>query len=245
MGKVYLARDQRLDRDVAIKAFAGLSVRGLMRMKPEAWAMATAPHPAVAQVYSIESWRGRPFLVVEFLAGGTLADRLEVEPVPARQAVSMVLQLADALAALHETGYLHGDVKPSNVGFTSRGLVKLLDFGLARGTNDAVAAGGTLRYLSPEVLSGRPGGEADDVWSLCVVLYETVLGKHPFACADVAETAERIRRRSLVPRSELTAGSGTAAVSAFTASILTAPRAARPATARAFADALRRARPGD
>ena len=246
MGKVYLARDQRLERDVAVKTFAGLSVRGLMRMKPEAWAMATATHPAVAQVYSIESWRGRPFLVVEFLAGGTLADRLQEGPMPAWQAVSMALQLADALGALHESGYLHGDVKPSNVGFTSRGLPKLLDFGLARGSNDfAAPGGGTLRYVSPEVLSGSPAGEADDVWSLCVVLYETVLGEQPFACDNVDETAERIRRQRLVRHSDATVDSETAAVIAFAASILTAPRAARPATARAFAGALRGALPSD
>ena len=86
-----------------------------------------------------------------------------------------------ALAALHEKGFLHGDIKPSNIGFTLEGSPKLLDFGLARSTDDAATAGGTLRHVSPEALSGRPAEEADDVWSLWVVLYETVSGRHPFA----------------------------------------------------------------
>ena len=89
--------------------------------------------------------------------------------------------LADALAALHEKGFLHGDIKPSNIGFTSNGSPKLLDFGLARTADDAAGLGGTLRNASPEALAGRPPDEADDVWSLCVVLYEAVSGRHPFA----------------------------------------------------------------
>ena len=143
--------------------------------------MATVNHPAIAHVYGIESWRNRPFLVVEFLPGGTLADRLRRGPVPAARAVDIGARLADALAALHEAGYMHGDIKPSNVGLTSDGSPKLLDFGLARETSDGAATrGGTVRYLSPEVLSGLPADEADDVWSLCVMLHEIVSGEHPF-----------------------------------------------------------------
>ena len=180
MGTVYLARDLRLQRDVAVKTLSGMSVARLMRLKPEAWAMATVTHAGLAHIYGIESWRGRPFLVVEFLAGGTLADRLRQGPVPAAEAVSVTAALAEALAALHAAGSLHGDVKPSNIGFTSDGSPKLLDFGLSREMDDTTLAGGTLHYSSPEVLSGRPADEADDVWSLCVVLYEMVTGRRPF-----------------------------------------------------------------
>ena len=88
-----------------------------------------------------------------------------------------------------------GGVKPSNVGLTANGSPKLLDFGLARGANDAVTRGGTLRCLSPEALSGRAAGEADDVWSLCVILYEMASGEHPFAGSGVDEVADGIRRR--------------------------------------------------
>ena len=112
----------------------------------------------------------------------------------------MVEVLAGALAALHETGYLHGDVKPSNVGLTAAGSPKLMDFGLARAANGDAARGGTLRYLSPEALSGLAAGEADDVWSLCVVLYETASGEHPFAGGDAGEVAGRIKRQRLAPR---------------------------------------------
>ena len=233
MGAVYLARDLRLERDVAIKTLTGVSVFRLMKSKPEAWAMATVTHPAVAQIYGIESWRSRPFLVVEFLPRGTLADRLRRGPVPAARAVRLTALLTDALEALHEAGYLHGDIKPGNVGFASDGWPKLLDFGLVRETNDITSAGGTERYLSPEVLSGRAADEADDVWSLCVMLYEMVSGEHPFAGGGADGIRDRIRRQ----RVRRGTPSPSAAV-AFATSVLTARRSTRPATARAFADRL-------
>ncbi|MCY4509201.1 MAG: serine/threonine-protein kinase, partial [Acidobacteria bacterium] len=245
MGVVYLARDLQLERDLAVKTLTGMSVERLMGLKPEAWAMATVTHQAVAQIHGVESWRGRPFLVVEYMAGGTVADRLARGPLPAAHAVSVAAVLADALAALHETGYLHGDVKPSNVGLTADGSPKLLDFGLARTAHDDGARGGTLRYLSPEALSDRAAEEADDVWSLCVVLYEMASGEHPFGGGGAAEVAGNIRRRRLGPAVRPPAGAASprAEVVAFAASLLTAPRPARPATAREFADALRRVLP--
>ena len=240
MGSVYLARDVELDRDIALKTLAGTSVGRSPVLKPEAWAMARVAHPGVAQIHGVESWRGRPFLVVEFLPGGTLADRLREGPVPAPAAVAITAKLAAALAALHRAGYLHGDVKPSNIGFTGDVSPKLLDFGLARRMHDATVMGGTLRYLSPEVLSGRPADEADDVWSLCVVLYEMVSGAHPFAGGGVEEVADRIRRRRLGRSGGSATGSAAqSTVAAFAASVLAAPRSARPTTAQAFADALR------
>ncbi|MYK88793.1 MAG: serine/threonine protein kinase [Acidobacteria bacterium] len=240
MGAVYLARDLRLERDVAVKTLAGVSVPGLMRLKPEAWAMATVTHAAVAQIHGIESWRGRPVLVVEHLAGGTLADRLRQGPAPAAEAVAMAAVLGDALAALHRAGYLHGDVKPSNIGFTSDGSPKLLDFGLARETADTDVRGGTLRYMSPEVLAGRPAEEADDVWSLCVVLHDMVSGRHPFAdSGSAADVRDRIGRQRLAADDSSPVGSGLpSAVLALSASLLTARRPARPATAQAFIGAL-------
>ena len=240
MGAVYLARDLRLERDVAIKILTARSLGRLMGLKPEAWAMSTVTHPGVAQIHGVESWRGRPFLVVEFLAGGTLEDRLREGPLAPSQALSVAARLADALAALHEKGFLHGDVKPSNIGFTSEGSPKLLDFGLAHAVDDAAMMGGTLPYLSPEVLSGRPAEEADDVWSLSVVLYEMVAGRHPFAGGTLEEVQRRIRRQRLAAGGPAAAAAPTsaAAVAAFAASILTASRAERPGTAPAFAAAL-------
>ena len=240
MGAVYLARDLRLERDVAIKILTARSLGRLMGLQPEAWAMSTVTHPGVAQIYGVEFWRGRPFLVVEFLAGGTLEDRLRDGPLAPSQAVSVAARLADALAALHEKGFLHGDVKPSNIGFTSEGSPKLLDFGLAHAVDDAAMVGGTLPYLSPEVLTGRTAEEADDVWSLSVVLYEMVSGRHPFSGGTLEEVQRRIRRQRLAAggSDESAAPASAPAVAAFAASILTAPRAGRPGTAPAFAAAL-------
>ena len=240
MGVVYLARDLRLERDVAIKALTERSLVRLMGLKPEAWAMSTVTHPGVAQIHGVESWRGRPFLVVEFLAGGTLEDRLRDGPLAPSQAESVVARLADALAALHEKGFLHGDVKPSNIGFTTEGSPKLLDFGLAHAVDDAAIVGGTLPYLSPEVLTGRTAEEADDVWSLCVVLYEMVSGRQPFVGGALEEVRSRIRRQRLAAGGSAAAAAPTAAtaMAAFAASILTATRAERPGTAPAFAAAL-------
>ena len=240
MGAVYLARDLRLERDVAIKILTARSLDRLMGLHSEAWAMSTVTHPAVAQIHGVEVWRGRPCLVVEFLAGGTLEDRLRDGPLAPAQAVSVVARLADALAALHEKDCLHGDVKPSNIGFTAEGAPKLLDFGLAHAVDDAALVGGTLPYLSPEVLTGRPAEAADDVWSLCVVLYEMVTGRQPFAGGTLEEVQRRIRRQRLAAGGPDAAAAPTAAtaVAVFAASILTAPRAGRPDTAPAFAAAL-------
>ena len=103
---------------------------------------------------------------------------------------------------MHESGYLHGDVKPSNVGFASDGSPKLLDFGLAREANDATGMGGTLRYLSPEVLSGRPADERDDVWSLCVMVYEMVRASNRGAAPTRCGTAfgANVSTAALPPR---------------------------------------------
>ena len=240
MGAVYLARDLRLERDVAIKILTARSLGRLRGLTPEAWAMATVTHPAVAQIHGVEVWLGRPCLIVEFLAGGTLEDRLRDGPLAPAQAVSVVARLADALAALHEKGVLHGDIKPSNIGFTAEGAPKLLDFGLAHAVDDAVLVGGTLPYLSPEVLTGRPAEEADDVWSLCVVLSEIVAGRQPFAGGALEEVQRRIQRQHLAAGGPAAAAAppAAAAVAAFAAAILTAPRAERPGTAPAFAAAL-------
>ena len=241
MGTAYAARDMQLQRDVAIKTVSGISVARLMGLRSEAWTMSTVAHPALAQIYGIESWRGRPFLVVEFLAGGTLADRLRHGPITPPRAVAIIATLAEAAAALHAAGYLHRDIKPGNIAFTADGVPKLLDFGLAGDMDDATMAGGTLHYASPEVLSGRPAGEADDVWSLCVVLYEMVSGRHPFAGAGVDKVTDRIFRQRLdvqVPTGA--AADPPSAAARLAASILTAERSSRPATAHEFTEALRR-----
>ena len=243
MGVVYLARDLGLQRHVAVKTLPVGDGPGLVRLTHEARAMAAVAHPAIAQIHGLEAWRGRPLLVVEYLQGGTLAARLDRRPLPHAAAVAVAVTLSEALTALHDAGYVHGDVKPSNIGFASNGTAKLLDFGLARLTNvHDQPAGGTLSYLSPEVLCGGQAVEADDVWSLCVVLYEMVAGRRPFIGDGAGEIAACIRRQRIRPaaveveQTEHAGSPNSPKLVAFVISILTAGRSARFATARAFAD---------
>ena len=245
MGAVYLARDLGLQRHVAIKTLPVGAGPGLVRLTLEARAMAAVTHPAVAQIHGLETWRGRPLLVVEFLPGGTLAARLDRGPQPCAEAVGVAVTLCEALTALHDAGYVHGDVKPSNIGFASNGTAKLLDFGLARLTNvPGQPAGGTLPYVSPEVLRGRAATEADDVWSLCVVLYEMVTGRRPFIGAGAVEVSSSIRRQRIPAAAEVegtdrTGFPSSAKLIAFVVSVLKAGSSDRPASARVIADALR------
>ena len=155
MGAVYLARDLGLQRHVAVKTLPVGDGPRLVPLTLEARAMAAVTHPAIAQIHGLETWRDHPLLVVEYLPGGTLAAHLDRGPLPRGEAVAVALTLSEALTALHDAGYVHGDVKPSNIGFASDGTAKLLDFGLSRLTNaPGQPAGGTLPYVSPEVLSG-------------------------------------------------------------------------------------------
>ena len=240
MGTVYRARDVGLDRPVAVKTLEGADPARLTRLKGEAQAMAALAHPGIAQIHGLETWRGRPLLVMEYLDGGTLAARIAAGPLAPADAVGVAVAVAGVLGALHTAGYRHGDVKPSNIAFTAEGAAKLLDFGLAGLSGDRTpAAGGTVPYLSPEVLRGAPAATADDVWALAVVLYEMAAGRRPFAGATAGEVADAVRRQRLESAPPAGAGSDArAAVLAVASGMLTAPLADRPATAEAFARRL-------
>ncbi len=220
MGRVYLAVDETLDRRVALKTLPRMASDPLLRLRREARAMAALDHPRLATLYGVETWRGVLVLVVEYLAGGTLAARLygggDPAPLPASEVLELGIKLLDGLGAMHAAGYLHRDIKPSNVGFTAAGEPKLLDFGLARlieeaglpmedaagmAATDGVPPGeagvagpraaltrtghavGTPLYMSPETLAGAPPAVAQDLWSLHVLLWETLAGRHPAAHA--------------------------------------------------------------
>ncbi len=183
MGVVYLASDSTLERSVAVKTVPQLTADAADRLLAEARMMAAQPHSNIAVLYSVERWRGTPVLVMEYCAGGTLAQRLKQGPLEAADAIGMVRKLAEALAYVHRGGRYHGDIKPSNIGLSSTGEPKFLDFGLSRAVDDssrARAAAGTPAYLSPEVLAGGPPGPALDLWALSVVLFEALTGVHPF-----------------------------------------------------------------
>jgi serine/threonine-protein kinase len=200
MGIVYLARDLELDRPVAVKTLPRVTSEGAASLRAEARAMAAVTHANLAVVYGVETWRGIPFLVEEYLPGGTLADRLADGPIAIAAALELGLTLTDVLSRLHDRGIIHRDVKPGNIGFTQAGAPKLLDFGVAQllraaesASEDTTRGGdarrrrdrahvlvGTPAYMSPEALLGQPPRPAFDLWALSVVLYEAITGMRPF-----------------------------------------------------------------
>ena len=183
MGVVYEALDTELNRAVALKTLPEAVAVEVARLRDEARVVATLHHPNLAFVLGLEWVGALPVIVVEFLAGGTLADRLRRGPLTSSQVVALGIDLADGLVYLHRMGILHRDLKPSNVGFTATGQPKLLDFGVA--VTVAASAGrgvaGTMLYMPPEALAGAPPAPAFDLWGLGVLLLESWLGHHPLA----------------------------------------------------------------
>ena len=224
MGVVYLAVDMVLERHVAIKTLPSLRSESAERLCREARAMAKVLHPNLALIYGTEQWRGTPMLIVEYLDGGTLRDWIRRGPVPFVAAIELGIVLADVLDRVHGSGVLHRDVKPSNIGYTSDGRPKLLDFGLAlldrtrdpssqpeplstgeierlgesQDPEATVTVGerlvGTPLYLAPEALAGMTPQPSFDLWGLALVLYEAIAGRHPFAAADVGTVLAAAQR---------------------------------------------------
>lgn len=181
MGLVYRAVDRVLQRAVAVKTLPAVRGDAAERLLTEARTMAALNHPNVAVLYSSEMWRGTPLLIMEFLAGGTLAQRLGHGPLEPRVVIGLTHTLSRALQHVHASGRFHGDIKPSNIGLTAELEPKLLDFGLSRLLDDKDGrVGGTLPYLSPEVLRGEAPGPLLDTWALCVVFLEGITGVNPF-----------------------------------------------------------------
>jgi serine/threonine-protein kinase len=195
MGRVYRARDERLEREVAIKVLpsemlADPEVRA--RFQREARALARLTHPSIAAVHAFEREGGLDFLVMERIAGETLEQRLARGPFDEAEALTLGVLLADALEAAHAQGVVHRDIKPGNIMVTPRGEVKVLDFGLAKLLGPAAAGAateeitrssriaGTLSYMAPEQLVAAEIDPRTDVYALGVVLYRMVTGRLPF-----------------------------------------------------------------
>ena len=198
MGEVYRARDTRLDRIVAIKLLPSELVnapgRRVERFRHEARAIARITHPNICTLHDVGEDGSAIFLVMEYVAGATLARRLEDGPLPLPLALRMAIGIADALDYAHRHGVVHRDLKPSNIILT-RDSVKLLDFGLAKlqerdelvptdatesGLTDAGTIVGTVPYMAPEQIEGHEVDARTDIFSFGVVLYEMASGRRPF-----------------------------------------------------------------
>ncbi|MCH8966274.1 MAG: serine/threonine protein kinase [Planctomycetes bacterium] len=210
MGEVWLARDTKLDRDVAIKVLSETMVRDperVLRFEREAKLLGSLNHSNIAHVYGFEESGGQRFLVLEFVEGETLADRLRRGPVPVDEALEIGEQIAAALEAAHEKGIIHRDLKPGNVMLKHEGQVKVLDFGLAKaladdpsGVSDAnsptITADHTKQgvvletaaYMSPEQARGKRLDKRTDIWSFGVVLFECLTGRSLFGGETVSDS---------------------------------------------------------
>ena len=214
MGEVYRARDSKLERDVAIKllpAAVAHDADRLARFEREARVLASLNHPHIAQVYGLET-APSPFIVMELVAGETLADRLRA-PMRVGEALAIARQIADALDAAHERGIVHRDLKPANIAFTPDGAVKVLDFGLARPAAAGLQADdlshsptaiaptisgvllGTAPYMSPEQARGKPVDRRADIWAFGCVLYEMLTGARAFSGETTSDAIAAILER--------------------------------------------------
>jgi serine/threonine protein kinase len=218
MGEVYKARDTKLGRDVALKTLPD-SVSGdserLARFRREAHLLAALNHPHIASIYGLEETNSQRFLVLELVAGETLAARIQRGPLPVGEALAIAQQIAEALEAAHEKGIIHRDLKPANIALTPDDQVKVLDFGLAKAADAAAAPDGitplnsptitspvmatglgvflgTAAYMSPEQARGRAADKRSDVWAFGCVLFEMLTGKRAFEGDEVSDTLATI-----------------------------------------------------
>ena len=211
MGEVYRARDLRLSRDVALKVLREEISRDsdlVRRFQQEARAVGALNHPNIVTVFDTGENEGVPFIVSELLEGSTLRERLGTGALDARKALDFGTQIARGLVAAHERGIVHRDLKPENLHVTRAGIVKILDFGIAklthpgeqRATSDVDTAAhttpgtvmGTSGYMSPEQVRGLPADERSDIFAFGAVLFEMLAGKRAFKGATVADTMSEI-----------------------------------------------------
>jgi len=207
MGIVYLAHDTKLDRPVAIKSLpAELTGNAMIRKrwKREAQVLASLNHPNIATIYEeLEEAEGVGYLILEYVAGDTLTQRIAQRGLKLQEALSIALQVAEAVAAAHEKDIIHRDLKPGNIKITPEGRVKVLDFGLAKTiksqypglqstTTEPGKIFGTPAYMSPEQARGKDVDSRGDIWSFGCVLYEMLTGEVPFKGETASDTLANI-----------------------------------------------------
>lgn len=213
MGVVYVARDEQLERDVAVKVLPSGTLgdeTARRRFRHEATALAKLNHPHIEAVYDFGTQDGVDFLVMEYVPGKTLADRLSTGALPEKEIIELGIQIASALQQAHERGIVHRDLKPANIALTVRGYAKILDFGLAQllrpvgeGTtellSDSHAAAGTLPYMPPEQLKGEPVDGRADIYTIGAVLYEMATGRRAFREELASRLIDAILHQPPVP----------------------------------------------
>lgn len=208
MGEVYRARDQRLGRNVAIKFVVpeqAADAGAAECLANEARVNSALTHPGIVTVYDIGRFRGRPFIVMELVAGESLAARLARGSLGVREALRLAAQIAEALAAAHDAGVVHRDLKPQNIMLTRHGRAKIVDFGLSmlqRGRRCAEPNGparavrlplqGTVGYMAPEQAAGLPPDMRADQFALGAILYEMVSGRPALALPAEIQTLSDI-----------------------------------------------------
>jgi eukaryotic-like serine/threonine-protein kinase len=226
MGEVYRARDSVLKRDLAIKvlpSFVSQDPERLRRFQQEAQATAALNHPNIVAIYRLGTFEGAPYIASELLEGGTLGQQLAHGPLPVRKAIDYAVQIARGLAAAHEKGIVHRDLKPDNIFVLKDGRVKILDFGLAKLTqNDAAIADdptvtleeqtnpgmvlGTVGYMSPEQVRGKGADHRADIFSFGAILYEMLSRKRAFRKPTSAETMTAILKEDPPSISQMAPG---------------------------------------
>jgi len=242
MSEVWRADDLELGRPVALKLLAPDADRA--RFEREARAVASLGHPNITQVYDYGEWEGRPYMLLEYLPGGTLEDRLVGNaPLPDAETVAIAGGIAAGLAHAHARGVIHRDLKPANVLFDDEGRPKLADFGIARlaaGSGTLTEAGtvlGTAAYISPEQALGEPASAASDVYSFGVILYRMLTGRLPFEAADPMQLVVLHRDAAPPPITTFRTGAPPVPEAVATAALAKNPRD-RPADGAALVAAL-------